>query len=179
MPYTQTNTHACTQSHQMPNSQHPRDDLQTVVGKQTNPNLQQWQNWCKHGFLFTTDAVSGHFPSCVPFNVFYEWCKLCLPVNSYINQIFHQHSRLPSFAASETLETVLTADGWLKGFFVILFDIVHNSIRAGQWSPPAAQPSQEPTFWKKKKLPQERSSWRQVLLVVRNLDDRRCWVRGV
>lgn len=33
-------------NHQMPYS-HPRDDLQTVVSKQTNPNLQQWQNWCR------------------------------------------------------------------------------------------------------------------------------------
>lgn len=42
MPRTHTHKHARTYTnHQMPYSQHPRDDLQTVVSKQTNPNLQQ------------------------------------------------------------------------------------------------------------------------------------------
>lgn len=82
---THTYTHARTHVHKsskMPNSQHPRDDLQTVVSKQTNPNLQQWQNWCRciNRFEFTLDVVSGHFSSRVPFCVFYVWYKLCLQV---------------------------------------------------------------------------------------------------
>lgn len=38
--HTHKHTHPYT-NHQMPYAQHPREDLQTVVSKQTNPNLQQ------------------------------------------------------------------------------------------------------------------------------------------
>lgn len=173
------NTHACTQSHQMPNSHCPRDNLQNLlsVNKQ-NPNLQQWQkNWCKHGFLFTMNVVSTHFPSCAPFNVFCDGCKLCLPVYSYIKPIFHQRSRLPKKnAVSKTLE-IINCRLFVGVFFssfqhspVIQLERIDGCHRV-------AQQSQEPTLWKI--LPQGRSSWRQVLLQVRDLHKRRGEVRGV
>lgn len=45
----------------MPYSRHPKADAQTTVSKQTNPNLQQWQNWWQMTDQFTLNKVSGQF----------------------------------------------------------------------------------------------------------------------
>lgn len=103
------------------------------VRKQTKPQLTAVtkENWCKHGFLFTMDVVCTHFPSCTPLNVFCDGCKLCLPVYSYINPMFHQHSRLPK-------KKLLRAKPWkLLTCRLPPPPLSHNLIRASRRTPPS------------------------------------------
>lgn len=120
--HTYTRTH--TYTNQMPYSQHPRDDLQTVFSIQTNPNLQQWKNWCRciNHFL----VYRGHFISFTNDSNYVYTC------NPNLNLIFSQHSRSPLFVASKILETTSTARR-LAGRQV---STVLNSISLGFWSPP-------------------------------------------
>lgn len=54
--------------------------LLTTSSKQTNPNLQQWHNWCRTDCVDSGCCLCSFFKSCVAFHVFYVWHKLFLSI---------------------------------------------------------------------------------------------------
>lgn len=94
MPDTQTHTHV----HKVikcPTRTVPETIFKSCQWTNETPTFSRdKENWCKDGFLFTMDVPPLISLRCVPFHAFCDGCKLCLPVSSYINQMFHQWSWL-------------------------------------------------------------------------------------